>query len=83
MSKNRGLWMMLGCTLPLLLIFVLPRFGISGWGSLFIFIILMFACHLFMMGGHGGHGEREDHSASEESGQGKNKDKKEAGHGCH
>ncbi len=80
MGKNRGLWMMLGCALPLLLIFVLPRFGISGGGSLFIFIILMFACHLFMMGGHGGHGEHND---NEEGGQSKHKDKKEAGHGCH
>lgn len=75
--KNHGLWMIIGCTLPLLLIFVLPLFGISGGGSLFIFIILMFACHLFMMGGHhGGHGEHEE--KSEEPGA-----KQEGKHGCH
>ena len=82
MQKNHGLWMILGCALPLLLIFVLPRFGISGGGSLFIFIILMFACHLFMMGGHGGHGEHGEHGDKEE-GHGGQEDKKEAGHGCH
>jgi len=35
---------------------------------LFIFIILMFACHLFMMGGHGGHGGHEEHEGSEKAG---------------
>lgn len=72
MIKNHGLWMILGCTLPLLLIFVLPFFGISGGASLFIFIILMFACHLFMMGGHGKNGEHSEHE-----------NKKEDEHGCH
>lgn len=77
MGKNHGLWMILGCILPLLLIFVLPIFGISGGGSLFIFIILMFACHLFMMGGHGEHGEREGMK------HGEHEEKKEGGHECH
>lgn len=83
MGKNHGLWMVLGCILPLLLIFVLPRFGISGGGSLFIFIILMFFCHLFMMGGHGGHGEYGEDSDTEKAEHSEHKDKKEAGHGCH
>ncbi len=80
--KNHGLWMIIGCTLPLLLIFILPLFGVSGGGLLFIFIILMFACHLFMMGGHGGHGGHEEHEGSEKAGH-SGQDKKEAGHGCH
>jgi uncharacterized membrane protein len=83
MGKNHSLWMIIGCALPLLLIFVLPFFGISGGGSLFIFIILMFACHLFMMGGHGGDGEHGEHGDTKEAGQSEHKDKKGAGHGCH
>jgi len=52
--KNHSLWIIIGCTLPLLLIFVLPVFGVKGGSSLFIFIILMFGCHLLMMRGHHG-----------------------------
>ena len=58
MKKNHWLWMVVGCGLPLLLIFLAPLFGIGGGSSLFIFIIFMFACHLFMPHGshrHGGH----------------------------
>lgn len=44
--------MMLGCTLPFLLIFFLPSLGISEGATLMIAIILMFACHLFMMPSH-------------------------------
>ncbi len=46
------LWMLIGCTLPLLLIFLLPVFGIRSQETLVVFIILMFACHLMMLGGH-------------------------------
>lgn len=46
-------WHLLGCLLPIAVIFLLPLFGISGGTLLFIFIILMFGCHLFMMRGHG------------------------------
>ena len=38
--------MITGCTVPLLLIFLLPLFGITGNYSFLIFIIAMFACHL-------------------------------------
>jgi len=41
-------WMIIGCTVPLLLIFLLPLFGITGNYSFLIFIIAMFACHLLM-----------------------------------
>jgi len=41
--------MIIGCGLPLLLIFLLPLFGIqSNWGLL-LFMMLCFASHLFMM----------------------------------
>jgi hypothetical protein len=56
--KGHGWWMVIGCVLPLLLIFAAPLFGISGDWGLFLFIGLMFVCHLGMMGGHGGHGGR-------------------------
>jgi len=45
--------MIIGCLLPLLLIFILPLFGVGSGVTLFIFILLMFGCHLMMMGGHG------------------------------
>jgi hypothetical protein len=52
MNKH-SFWMIIGCTLPLLLIFLLPLFGITGNYTFLIFIALMFGCHLMMMGKHG------------------------------
>ncbi|MDW7710604.1 MAG: hypothetical protein SCH98_09020 [Deferrisomatales bacterium] len=49
---NPTLRMILGCMLPLLAIFALPLFGIDTGFTLFVFIVLMFACHLGMMGHH-------------------------------
>jgi hypothetical protein len=48
----------LGCLIPISLIFILPALGVSSGLTFTIFFVLMFACHLFMMGGHshGGHG---------------------------
>lgn len=46
--KSHTLWMILGCVLPLLLIFIAPSIGMGENVSLFIFIILMFGCHLLM-----------------------------------
>ncbi len=54
-SKNHGLWMALGCLIPILLLFALPAFGIGGDWIPAIFIISMLLCHLLMMGGHGKH----------------------------
>lgn len=51
--------MLLGCLLPLLLVFVLPLLGITSGVTLFIVIILMFGCHLLIMGGHAHHGHTE------------------------
>lgn len=49
---DHSLRMILGCTLPLLLLFLLPLFGLGEGVTLFIALALMFACHLFMIGGH-------------------------------
>jgi hypothetical protein len=54
---SHALKMVIGCVLPLLLIFLLPLFGVSEGISLFVFIVLMFGCHLVMMGGHGKEGK--------------------------
>ena len=55
--------MIIGCGLPLLLIFFAPALGIGTGTSLFIFILAMFACHLLMP--MHGHGSRKHPDASE------------------
>ncbi|MET4081782.1 Flp pilus assembly protein TadB [Pedobacter sp. UYP30] len=57
MNKHT-LWMIIGCGLPLLLIFFAPALGLGSGVSLFIFIALMFACHLLMPMHH--HEDHED-----------------------
>ncbi|MER3320027.1 MULTISPECIES: hypothetical protein [Flavobacteriaceae] len=59
--KGHWIWMVIGCGLPLLLIFFAPALGITGYNGLFGFIILMFVFHLFMPHGAHGHG-RHNHS---------------------
>jgi len=49
---SHTLKMLVGCLAPLLLIFALPLFGVDEAVSIWLFVILMFACHLFMMRGH-------------------------------
>ena len=44
--------MLLGCLVPMLLIFVLPLFGVSEGITLTVFIVLMLGCHLLMIPGH-------------------------------
>lgn len=65
--KNHGLWMIICCVLPLLLIFIVPAFGAKGGGPLFIALLVCFALHMFMMRGR--HGNHDN--------------KKEGGHGTH
>mgnify|MGYP000912647375 CR=1 FL=1 len=56
------LHMLIGCGLPILLIFVLPLFGVTEGVTLAVFIVLMFSCHLLMMRGHmSGHSDRLTH----------------------
>lgn len=57
--------MVIGCGLPLLFIFLAPTLGIGSGTSLFIFIILMFGCHLFMPHGSHGHGGHKHNSQNE------------------
>lgn len=47
--------MVIGCGLPLLLIFLAPTFGIGGNIYLFTFIVLMFAVHLLIPMSHNDH----------------------------
>tara|TARA_R110000868_G_scaffold83058_4_gene234677 strand:+ start:1021 stop:1290 length:270 start_codon:yes stop_codon:yes gene_type:complete len=71
MKKNHWIWMVIGCGLPLLLIFFAPALGITGYNGLFAFIILMFAIHLFMphgSHGHGGHNHSQDEQKEHEHG---------------
>lgn len=60
--KNHNFLMIIGCALPLLLIFFLPVFGAAGGEILFLFLILCFGMHLLMMGHRGGnhHGNHSD-----------------------
>ena len=62
--KGHWIWMVIGCGLPLFLIFFAPAFGITGYNGLFSFIIVMFLIHLFIP--HGGHGHG-DHGKSDNS----------------
>ena len=59
-------WMIIGCTVPLLLILLLPLLGISGNYTFLIFIVAMFACHLLMPMHHGGH-EQDGHKEHSET----------------
>ncbi len=63
MSFSHYLKMLAGCVLPFLLIFLLPLIGVQESVTLLLAIILMFACHLFMMRGHamGNSDEHDSH----------------------
>tara|TARA_B100000929_G_scaffold207904_1_gene165707 strand:+ start:1218 stop:1457 length:240 start_codon:yes stop_codon:yes gene_type:complete len=69
MKNNHWIWMVIGCGLPLLLIFLAPSIGIGGGTWLFTFIIIMFAIHLLMPMQHGSH----THGLSDENLNKKNK----------
>lgn len=71
--KHYGLWMILCCLLPLLVIFMLPLFGVKGDASVFFFVLMMFVCHWMMMGSSH---HKDDNGEGQE-------DKKEGRHGCH
>jgi len=73
MKKNHMLWMVLGCVVPLLFIFLAPALGIGGNTSLFIFIILMFGFHLLMPMRHGNHDHTKDDNKTEDKEQNQEK----------
>ena len=58
----KDIWMIIACTIPLLLLFILPLLGINSPNAVFLLIITMFILHIFMMRGHG-----EDHKNKEAS----------------
>lgn len=58
------LWMVVGCTLPLLVIFLAPALGLGSGTSLFIFILVMFGCHLLMPMHHRTHENQDKNSKS-------------------
>ncbi len=63
-GMKHSLWMIIGCALPLLLIFLLPALGVKGDITLFLVVVLIFIMHFFMMGGHRGRqgrGREEEH----------------------
>lgn len=64
--KRHGLHMLIGCGLPLILLLVLPRFGVSNNVTLILAIALMIGCHLFMGMGHKGKGMDHNGKDSEE-----------------
>lgn len=71
-SMKHTLWMIVGCVLPFLLIFLFPVLGISGGATTLVFFVLMLGCHLMMMGrhghgGHSGHGRQDDREEQEAS----------------
>lgn len=73
---KHGILHILGCLIPIALIFLLPALGFSSGVTFTVFFILMFACHLFMMGGHQhGGGEPADAGASPETNHSKKGDK--------
>lgn len=82
--KSHWIWMVIGCGLPLLLIFFAPALGITGNNGLFGFIILMFVLHLFMPHGahkHAGHSKEGPGPGKEERPEGSQKTDK--GHQHH
>ncbi|MBL4697890.1 MAG: hypothetical protein JKX70_03555 [Phycisphaerales bacterium] len=64
---KHGLLMIGACVGPLVLLFLLPLFGISGNITLLVFIVLMFGGHLLMMKGHTHH-HHESHGELNEKG---------------
>ena len=68
--KNHMIWMLVGCLGIFLLLFLLPLVGFNGSNSLFIFLILFFVVHLFLMESHGDH---SGHSSTQHN-QSKNKE---------
>jgi len=76
---KHGFLHLLGCLIPIALVFLLPALGFSSSSTFTIFVLLMFACHLLMVSGHpqGGH----ETNGSENSDETNNPSK--GGKSCH
>lgn len=44
--------MLLGCMIPIAMIFVLPLLGVSEGVTLAVFLVLMLGCHLLIVPSH-------------------------------
>ena len=53
---KHGFWMVVGCGLPLLVILLLPVFGMGETAKTVVLLALMLLCPLMMFFGHGRHG---------------------------
>lgn len=51
-EKNHMIWMALACIIPLLIVLLLPLFGIKNNYTIFIAMVLMIVMHIFMMKSH-------------------------------
>lgn len=67
--KKHEILMLIGCALPLFLIFLLPVFGITDNVFLILlFLVLMLFCHLLMPMHHGKHEHRGEKDSGETGG---------------
>ncbi|HCI72252.1 MAG: hypothetical protein JJ892_09845 [Balneola sp.] len=57
--KRHYFWMIIGCVVPLLLIFLAPSFGLESPITFFLFILIMFGTHLMMFRSHDGHNHED------------------------
>ena len=53
--------MIIGCGVPLLLLFFAPMLGLGSGLTFFLFFLSMFTCHFLMIGHHGKESEHENH----------------------
>lgn len=63
--KNHALMMLIGCGLPMLLLFILPGFGVSREVTVVIFMVLMMGCHLMHFRHFGQDDHCDDHQKKE------------------
>lgn len=67
--KNHWFRMLIACAAPILLIFLLPLFGVTTNLTFFLFIAVFFFAHLFIMRGHSHvHNGHQGQNAQDEQG---------------
>lgn len=54
-------WMIIGCGIPLLLLFFAPLLELNSSITILLFVITMFACHILMIGHHRKGSGHRDH----------------------
>lgn len=66
MSKHT-LWAIIGCGVPLLLLFFAPLLGLSSNITIFLFVVAIFACHILMIDHHRKGSGHENHQTNDRS----------------